>query len=147
MIRCGSFAAAWWADTVEAAIPTASAARRATRRCFTTNPPSARGSVCRRATGLLTRGSPSAAFPAVEASGVVAEGISPHSGGARPGLSPGCLPARRYVRRAYHRRVPVATAVAVDLDGALGDTRPLWEAWLEDAARRLRTPELVDLPA
>jgi phosphoglycolate phosphatase-like HAD superfamily hydrolase len=50
-------------------------------------------------------------------------------------------------RRAYHRRVPVATAVAVDLDGALGDTRQLWDAWLEDAARRLRTPELVDLPA
>jgi len=30
------------------------------------------------------------------------------------------------------------TAVAIDLDGALGDTRPLWRAWLEDAARRLR---------
>jgi phosphoglycolate phosphatase-like HAD superfamily hydrolase len=29
-------------------------------------------------------------------------------------------------------------ALAVDLDGALGDTRPLWRAWLEDAARRLR---------
>jgi phosphoglycolate phosphatase-like HAD superfamily hydrolase len=43
--------------------------------------------------------------------------------------------------------VPVATAVAVDLDGALGDTRPLWDAWLEDAARRLRAPELVELPA
>jgi phosphoglycolate phosphatase-like HAD superfamily hydrolase len=43
--------------------------------------------------------------------------------------------------------VPVATAVAVDLDGALGDTRPLWDAWLEDAARRLRTPDLVDLRA
>jgi phosphoglycolate phosphatase-like HAD superfamily hydrolase len=50
-------------------------------------------------------------------------------------------------RRAYHRRVPVATAIAVDLDGALGDTRLLWDAWLEDAARRLRAPELIDLPA
>jgi len=29
-------------------------------------------------------------------------------------------------------------AVAVDLDGALGDTRALWRAWLEDASRRLR---------
>jgi phosphoglycolate phosphatase-like HAD superfamily hydrolase len=29
-------------------------------------------------------------------------------------------------------------AVALDLDGVLGDTRPLWRAWLEDAARRLR---------
>jgi phosphoglycolate phosphatase-like HAD superfamily hydrolase len=26
--------------------------------------------------------------------------------------------------------------VAVDLDRVLGDTRPLWDAWLEDAARR-----------
>jgi phosphoglycolate phosphatase-like HAD superfamily hydrolase len=29
-------------------------------------------------------------------------------------------------------------AVAVDLDAVLGDTRPLWHAWLEDAERRLR---------
>ena len=41
--------------------------------------------MCRRAAGLLTRGSPSAAFPAL-ASGVVAEGISPHSGGTVPEL-------------------------------------------------------------
>jgi phosphoglycolate phosphatase-like HAD superfamily hydrolase len=27
-------------------------------------------------------------------------------------------------------------AVAIDLDGALGDTRSLWESWLEEAARR-----------
>jgi len=30
------------------------------------------------------------------------------------------------------------TAVAIDLDGALGDTRPLWQDWLEDARRRAR---------
>ena len=29
-------------------------------------------------------------------------------------------------------------AVAVDLDGVLGDTAPLWRAWLEDAGRRFR---------
>jgi phosphoglycolate phosphatase-like HAD superfamily hydrolase len=29
------------------------------------------------------------------------------------------------------------TAVLIDLDGALGDTRPLWEAWLESSARVL----------
>ena len=29
-------------------------------------------------------------------------------------------------------------AVAVDLDGALGDTRPLWREWLADVARRAR---------
>ena len=37
-------------------------------------------------------------------------------------------------------------AVAIDLDGALGDTRPLWRDWLEDASRRLRLGEL-GLPA
>jgi phosphoglycolate phosphatase-like HAD superfamily hydrolase len=37
------------------------------------------------------------------------------------------------------------TAVAVDLDGALGDTRPLWRAWLEDAARRYRVEGLARL--
>jgi phosphoglycolate phosphatase-like HAD superfamily hydrolase len=30
----------------------------------------------------------------------------------------------------------VTTAVAIDLDGALGDTRPLWHEFLVDAARR-----------
>jgi phosphoglycolate phosphatase-like HAD superfamily hydrolase len=34
--------------------------------------------------------------------------------------------------------------VAVDLDAVLGDTGPLWRAWLEDAARVL---ELDGLPA
>jgi phosphoglycolate phosphatase-like HAD superfamily hydrolase len=29
-------------------------------------------------------------------------------------------------------------AVAIDLDAVLGDTRPLWNAWLEDAGRRAR---------
>jgi phosphoglycolate phosphatase-like HAD superfamily hydrolase len=29
-------------------------------------------------------------------------------------------------------------SIAVDLDGVLADTRGLWEAWLEDAARRTR---------
>jgi phosphoglycolate phosphatase-like HAD superfamily hydrolase len=28
--------------------------------------------------------------------------------------------------------------LALDLDGVLGDTRPLWLAWLEDTARRMR---------
>ncbi len=42
------------------------------------------------------------------------------------------------------------TALAIDLDGALGDTRPLWEAWLADAARRFRSIAELDpaaLPA
>ena len=28
------------------------------------------------------------------------------------------------------------SSLAIDLDGALGDTRPLWDAWLEDVSRR-----------
>jgi phosphoglycolate phosphatase-like HAD superfamily hydrolase len=42
-------------------------------------------------------------------------------------------------------------AVAVDVDGALADTRPLWREWLGDVQRRARvdlpedaTPELLD---
>jgi phosphoglycolate phosphatase-like HAD superfamily hydrolase len=35
-------------------------------------------------------------------------------------------------------------ALALDLDGVLADTRPLWEAWLEDAARRTRVG--LDVP-
>jgi phosphoglycolate phosphatase-like HAD superfamily hydrolase len=35
--------------------------------------------------------------------------------------------------------------VAIDLDGALGDTRPLWDDWLEDAARRFAGIAPLDL--
>jgi phosphoglycolate phosphatase-like HAD superfamily hydrolase len=35
-------------------------------------------------------------------------------------------------------------AVAIDLDAVLGDTRPLWQAWLEDASRRARVD--LELP-
>ena len=34
--------------------------------------------------------------------------------------------------------------IALDLDGVLADTRPLWDAWLEDAARRARVE--LDVP-
>ena len=36
-------------------------------------------------------------------------------------------------------------ALALDFDAVLGDTRPLWRAWLEDVARRARVE--VELPA
>jgi phosphoglycolate phosphatase-like HAD superfamily hydrolase len=36
-------------------------------------------------------------------------------------------------------------AVAIDLDGALGDTRPLWHDWVEDVSRRARLE--AELPA
>jgi phosphoglycolate phosphatase-like HAD superfamily hydrolase len=39
---------------------------------------------------------------------------------------------------------PVA-ALALDLDAVLADTRPLWNAWLEDAARRTRVS--LEVPA
>ena len=43
-------------------------------------------------------------------------------------------------------RLPSAplAAFALDLDAVLSDTRPLWDAWLEDAARRTRVP--LDVP-
>jgi phosphoglycolate phosphatase-like HAD superfamily hydrolase len=44
----------------------------------------------------------------------------------------------------------VSEAVAIDLDGVLGDTRPLWRAFLEDAARRFAAITPLDpaaLPA
>ena len=34
-------------------------------------------------------------------------------------------------------------SLALDLDAVLADTRPLWDDWLEDAARRARTPLAV----
>jgi phosphoglycolate phosphatase-like HAD superfamily hydrolase len=39
------------------------------------------------------------------------------------------------------------TAVALDLDGVLGDTRELWRAWLEDAARRFRSIAELEVDA
>jgi phosphoglycolate phosphatase-like HAD superfamily hydrolase len=36
-------------------------------------------------------------------------------------------------------------AVAIELDGVLGDTRPLWDGWLEQAARRYRSIATLDL--
>jgi phosphoglycolate phosphatase-like HAD superfamily hydrolase len=36
-------------------------------------------------------------------------------------------------------------AVAIELDGVLGDTRPLWEAWLTDVSRRAHVdPQRLD---
>ena len=35
-------------------------------------------------------------------------------------------------------------AVAIDLDGVLGDTRPLWRDWLEDVARRFHSIAPLD---
>jgi phosphoglycolate phosphatase-like HAD superfamily hydrolase len=40
--------------------------------------------------------------------------------------------------------VSAPQAVALDLDGVIGDTRPLWRDWLEDAARRLASIAPLD---
>jgi phosphoglycolate phosphatase-like HAD superfamily hydrolase len=39
----------------------------------------------------------------------------------------------------------VTKAVAIDLDGALGDTRGLWRAFLDDAARRFQAIAPLDV--
>ncbi len=41
----------------------------------------------------------------------------------------------------------MSEAVAVDLDSALGDTRPLWHAFLQDAARRFASIAALDADA
>jgi phosphoglycolate phosphatase-like HAD superfamily hydrolase len=41
----------------------------------------------------------------------------------------------------------VSGTVAVSLDGALGDTRPLWDAFLADAARRFAAIAPLDVAA
>jgi phosphoglycolate phosphatase-like HAD superfamily hydrolase len=38
-------------------------------------------------------------------------------------------------------------ALALDLDAVLGDTHPLWRAWLDDAARRFRAIAELDARA
>lgn len=38
----------------------------------------------------------------------------------------------------------MSRTVVVDLDGALGDTRPLWDAFLADAARRFESIATLD---
>jgi phosphoglycolate phosphatase-like HAD superfamily hydrolase len=35
-------------------------------------------------------------------------------------------------------------AIAIELDGVLGDTRPIWDLWLEEAARRYATIAKLD---
>jgi hypothetical protein len=95
--------------------------------------------VWRRAAGLLTRGSLPRRLPGSRPSGVVAEERLPLQRRDRPGLAPE-FPHRSPVcgGNLASRFVPGQLAIALDLDGVLADTRPLWDAWLEDAARRAR---------
>src|SRR3954463_10089476 len=124
------------------------------RRC--TNPPSARGSGWRRAAGLLTRGSLPRRLPGSatqwrrggRASPLKAAGPAPEwaRGSAKPARAVWGTRHRAPVCDGNLASPPVASlALALALDGVLADTRPLWDAWLEDAARRTRVE--LDVPA
>jgi phosphoglycolate phosphatase-like HAD superfamily hydrolase len=41
----------------------------------------------------------------------------------------------------------MSRSIAIDLDGALGDTRSLWDAFLDDAARRFHSIAELDVAA
>ena len=68
--------------------------------------------------------------------------VSPYSGGTVPESHRSSLTARRFVWREPSIGSVSGISIAVDLDAVLADTRPVWDAWLEDAARRARV-ELV----
>src|SRR6476469_5776351 len=73
-------------------------------------------------------------------SGVVAGERLPLQRRDRPGLAPE-FPHRSPVcgGNLASPSVTGSLAIALDLDGVLADTRPLWDAWLADAARRGRS--------
>jgi VanZ family protein len=93
--------------------------------------------------------------------------VAPRLFGSRLGDSPRRLRARLWLEKAPRHgsradasggqtppqdRDVVSTArpLAIELDSVLGDTRPLWRDWLEDAARRFKTIASLDpdaLPA
>ena len=64
--------------------------------------------------------------------------VSPYSGGTVPDLHRSSLTVRRFVWRDPSIDLVAGLAIAVDLDAVLADTRPVWDAWLEDASRRAR---------
>jgi hypothetical protein len=73
--------------TPSATTTAAATATTGTYKRWSTKPPFREGfGMGGRPAGLLTRGSPSAAFPSARLSGVVAKGISSHSGGTVPDL-------------------------------------------------------------
>jgi len=89
-------------------------------------------------------GLPPRRLPGSKASGTSAGEHLPSQRRDRPGLAPGSLTVLSFGRRAYHRTVP--PPLAIDLDGALGDTRPLWNDWLAAAARVLPV-DIESLPS
>jgi phosphoglycolate phosphatase-like HAD superfamily hydrolase len=68
--------------------------------------------------------------------------VSPYSGGTVPALHRSSLTARRFEGASLASGQ--VDALALDLDAVLADTRPLWQDWLEDAARRTHVE--LDVP-
>ena len=67
---------------------------------------------------------------------------SPDSGGTNPGCTGGPPTSRRFEGASLASSAVHALALA--LDSVLADTRPLWQDWLDDAARR--THVVLDVP-
>jgi len=101
--------------------------------------------VASAAAGLLTRGAPPRRLPDLAVSGSRLGGFSPYSGGTVPDSHRVPFP-RAGIGIAGELIIGLVEAAAVDLDAVLGDTRPLWDAWVSDLARRLRLGalELLD---
>src|SRR2546429_1144423 len=142
MMRCGCVARVCWWAAAERETTASAAARAATiamaRRC--TNPPSHEGFGVAAGDRSSDSGLPPPPPSRVSRpSGVVAEERLPLQRRDRPGLAPE-FPHRSPVCSGNLASAAVAgdLALALDLDGVLADTRPLWDAWLEDAARRAR---------
>ena len=56
----------------------------------------------------------------------------------RPGIAPEFPHRSPVCGRSLPSSIVARLAIAVDLDAVLADTRPVWDAWLEDASRRAR---------
>src|SRR3954471_6012065 len=146
MMRCGCVARVCWWAAAERETTASAAARAATiamaRRC--TNPPSHEGFGVAAGDRSSDSGLPPPPPSRVSRPrGVVGGERLPLQRRDRPGLAPE-FPHRSPVCEGnLASRSMAGLLLALDLDGVLADTRPLWDAWLEDAARRARVELLV----
>ena len=134
-----------WTFAAEAAAGRTSERTSSATRRLATNPPSARGSVWRATGRSSDSGLPLHRLPGICASATPSGSWWRASPLTAAGPSRTCtgFPFRSPVCRASLASglQPPVQALAVDLD-VLGDVGPLWQAWLEDAARRARVAEL-----
>src|SRR5919201_6845111 len=117
----------------------AATAATATRERLSTNPPSARGSVSRRAGGLLTRGSLPRRLPSRGQWHIWRGSVSPHSGGTVPDSHRVPLPLAVFRPSLSSRRGGVARAPALGARRRLGgrELRALVDPEPLDRPRRL----------